>query len=112
MSMNLSVYVGPYLEVVDESFVWDEFENIVTNGRMEAGTDDPTLILIPNTAVPGIDRQTIFERCSDCPIVSLWPGDITVEQVRFRNFADQIVKACKNQKITVALRWGIVPCWD
>ena len=110
MSMEFSVYVGPYLKVtgVDRRCI-EPFEHILRDGRMEAGVDDEDLYLIPNCHVVGIERQVEFDRHSDLPVVPIY--DIISEKRDFASLCQPFVDALP-EKSSALLQWGLVPCWS
>ena len=110
MSMNLTVYIGPYL-IVPKTFEWYGFDSLVTDGRCEAGTDDAELYLIPNLDVQGISRQLQFDRHSETPVVSIEPVGVGEETMRFRTHVESLIVHCRRHKISVRMEWGVVPCW-
>jgi hypothetical protein len=111
MSMNLSIYVGPYLEVAP-SFEWYDWENVVTDGRMEARETGEQCFLIPNVNLPGIERRMSWERTDETPVVEM------SEHCRDREiaaFAVLIVKLLKHMDahcLQWSIKWGVVPCWS
>lgn len=109
MSMTLYIFVGPYLEV-DGDFDWRPFDNIVTDGRGEAYEPGESKRLIPNVKIPGITRQTTWDRCSHTPVVAIGEAGMGEEKVAFFNLCKPIFDHCQERKIPVRLRWGVVPC--
>ena len=110
MSMDFSVYVGPYLRVtgVDRRCI-EPFEHILRDGRMEAGVDDEDLYLIPNCRVVGIDRQVEFDRHSVSPV---FPTDETREECwAFCSMVYPFVESLK-PPASVSYHWGIMRCWS
>ena len=111
MSMQLSIYVGPYL-VLPKDFQWYDWANIVTNGRFEAGTDDEHLYLVPNVPLPGIDRQLLFDRGKDTPVLAIHGGHIVDELNALTALVDPLSVHCRVKGIQFYMQWGIVPCWS
>jgi hypothetical protein len=111
MSMNLSVYVGPYLEV-DRAFDFyaNGFDSLLADGRMEAAEEGEPLRLIPNCDVPGITRQTAWDRYSDMPVLAVGSEMIIAEKASFRELAAPVLRHCRELNIPVKLCWGAVPC--
>ena len=111
MSMQLSIYVGPYL-VLPKNVAWYDWDQIVTDGRFEAGTDDEHLYLVPNVKLPGIDRQLRFERGEDTPVVPIDSVSLVKELAAFTNLAEPLIRHCWAKNIIGTMQWGIVPCWS
>ena len=114
MSMNLTVYVGPYL-VVPKTFDLTDVENadvLVEDGRCEAGTDDAELYLIPNVKIDGIDRQTSFDKYGEDPVVQINPATLVRECRLFRKHVETIVAYLDEHEIEFFEGWGVVPCWS
>ena len=111
MSMQLSIYVGPYL-VLPKDFQWYDWDQIVTDGRYEAGTDDEHLHLVPNVPLPGIDRLLRFSRYDETPVLPLADSDIQKELYEFRQLTALLRAKCYERKVPCEMLWGIVPCWS
>ena len=111
MSMQLNIYVGPYL-VLPKTFEWYDWDQIVIDGRFEAGTDDEYLYLVPNVKLTGIDRQLLFERGEDTPVLIITEAMISRETEAMFALADPILQHCKQANVPIRIRWGIVPCWS
>lgn len=109
MSMNLYVYVGPYIECewgdVDEQ----KYESILCDGRMEAREKGEHMILIPNRKVPGIDRQMVFDRYSETPVVCI--KNIEKELDAFHNLARPLLFDLCRSGLQYCMLWGVVPRW-
>jgi len=111
MSMQLTIYVGPYL-VLPKDFYWCDWAHLVTDGRFEAGTDDEYLYLVPNVPLPGISRQLRFERSADTPVVRITEATISREMEAMHKLADPLLVHCQVKNVPIRLYWGVVPCWN
>jgi hypothetical protein len=111
MSMDLSVYIGPYLEV-DRAFDFyaDGFDSLLADGRMEAAEEGEPLRLIPGCEVPGIERQTEWDRYSDMPVLAIGSLQVEDEKAAFGRLISPVLTHCNQRKIPVKLCWGVVPC--
>lgn len=109
MSMNLSVYVGPYLEVsgVDMELI-EEFEHCVTDGRGELSWDEGMEVLIPNVKLPGVSRQMSFDKYSDMPAIGIDFSDQDRERVAFAALTEEFQKTVRDNGGLVVMRWGVV----
>ena len=112
MRMNLSIYVGPYLEVENTFDIANFGYPLVSDGRMEAAEPGEPLRLIPNQTLPGVTRQMSFDRHSDTPVVEITEADMGAEKVLFFNLAKPVCAYCRERGIHVRLKWGIVPCYS
>lgn len=108
MSMNLYIYVGPYLET-DGDFDWWPFESLVADGRGEAYEPGESKRLIPNVKVPGITRQTTWDRHSETPVVAIGGLQADEEKAAFGRLVGPVLTHCNERKIPVRLLWGVVP---
>ena len=106
MSYVLRIYIGPYAEVPRGLFNWFDYDDLVSDGRMEAATPGEPLILIPNESLPGIDRQMSFDRYSVLPVVPITLDAIRRENIEFVELMQPIIDAYPGK---VAIRWGVVP---
>lgn len=112
MSMNLSVYVGPYLEIPDgdDDLYWDH-DDIVTDGRGEAAKDAEPLYLIPNREIPCVTREMSFDRHDEYLVVPIVDRDVDgllLEMDAFRDMAKPYLDALTESGGTFQLKWGIV----
>jgi hypothetical protein len=110
VSIQLSVYVGPYF-VVPKGFDWFKFESLVCEGRGEVGSEDE-MILVPNCNLPGVSRQMRFSRDDETPVVAITPMAIARECNAFATAAIAVVNYCNRKQIDITTRWGVVPCWS
>lgn len=113
MSINLTVYVGPYLEVpstVKDDLVWG-LEDLLVCGRGEArfSDHDDHRYLIPNVVVPGIARETAFERHGPTPALEL--RNQAQELSTFAVFARDAIEAIQASGVTCRVTWGVVCGW-
>jgi hypothetical protein len=111
MSMQLSIYIGPYL-VLPDKWDWEPWERILTDGRMEAGTDDGQTILVPTADLPGVTRQMSFDKYSQCPIVPISQQQQRAEVDAFYVLALSLIDSLRRSGIKYEVLWGIVPCWS
>jgi protein tyrosine phosphatase (PTP) superfamily phosphohydrolase (DUF442 family) len=112
MTMTLSIYVGPYLEV-EKTFDMANFGYpLVSDGRMEAAEPGEPLRLIPNQTLPGVDRQMDFNKHCDTPVVEITTAQMDAEKVEFSALTEPVFAFCRERGIHVRLKWGIVPCYS
>ena len=113
MSMNLSIYVGPYLEVEKTFDLYGfGFDSRLSDGRMQAAGEDEPWILILSDAMPGVERQMHWGRYDDDAVASLLPGTIAEEINRFSEVAKGILNYCAVREIAATVKWGVVPRWS
>lgn len=107
MSMNLSVYVGPYIqcENLDHEMI-EDWEHIVIDGRGEAGVDESTTYLIPNVKIPGINRPMTFAKGCESIVMEL--NRQGHELVYFQLAATDFINAAAKSGATCSMRCGIV----
>ena len=115
MSMQLSVYVGPYI-VVQRSYmarqIVEEFERVVCDGRMEAADDEDKLYLIPNTKLPCVERQTSFGRDFPYSVGEIETSDIVLEVAAFREITREFRQKLQGLQIAWDFKWGVVCCYS
>jgi len=111
MSMNLSVYVGPYL-ILPKGFDWWDWDSIVVDGRGEAGVDEAFVILIPNRKLDGVTRELSIDKYDEHTATAISEATIGAEKTVFHALAQPIFDYCKTRGIDIRLTWGIVPCWS
>ena len=111
MSMNLTVYVGPYLVVERGAFDWYDFAEFVIDGRMEAAGESEDLFLIPNRKLDGIERQMSWDRHSECPVAEIQAQIRAAERLEFMWLAAPVIQHCKQADIPCRVCWGVVPRW-
>jgi hypothetical protein len=112
MSMDLTVYVGPYLIVPKGVFDLCDWENIVREGRGEDGVDESNWILIPNKKLDGIERSMTVDRHGDQEMAQINPATIVRETAAFSRLAIGLICWCDDRGIEVREAWGVVPCWS
>jgi len=110
MSMNLSTYVGPYIQA-PKTFDWYSWDTVVSDGRMEGGTDDEFLYLIPNKQLEGVERPTVIDRFMDAPVIQITHHQMVKEVAAFAALASELLEHFDKTGIKAELKWGIVPCW-
>lgn len=111
MSINLSVYVGPYLKCRRKPGLQnmpahpDRLRDLVGEGDTFPGCD----ILGPNLAVYGIKRQLEFERTvSNAPYEI---KSIVREMALFETQFAHEIREIRGDYQSVEACWGIVPGW-
>lgn len=113
MSMNLTVYVGPYLRVVNcpDDLVY-KYESVVCDGRGELYTEDPDDVtyVVPNCDLPGVTRQLQFSRDDDMPVIDIDDMDREKEMDAFRSVAWAFIDEAEAAGASVETRWGVVCC--
>lgn len=110
MSMNLHVYVGPYIEAWNftRETEW-EFDHLITDGRGEAGSSDDHRFLIPSQKLPGVDRQMTFARDEPTPVLGI-PA-ISHETYRLQELARPFLDEVRDQEGEAVMQWGVVCGW-
>lgn len=113
MSMNLTVYVGPYLIVPKSSvFDWMLWDSVVSDGRGEAGVGEPYLILIPNQKLEGVTRCLTVDRHGEQQMAQISPAAIVRESDAFALLASEVIQWCDSHGVEVHEAWGVVPRWS
>lgn len=110
MSMDFSVYVGPFM-TVPKDFDWLPWGMLVADGRMEAGNEDDLTYLIPNQALEGVSREMRYDRFGDYPVFSI-DGNSSKETRVFISGVEQLTSHCRVLGIEYSFYWGAVPCWS
>ncbi len=111
MSMNLRIYVGPFVKCWPKG--GDVYE--LTGGRLtdlqgESGFDAGCDIAGPNVAMESITRPLVFERTGESSQV-VDGLLLSNEVVQFTGeFMDEI-DALREHYGRVVVEWGIVPGW-
>lgn len=108
MSMNSTVYIGPYIAtdgVADELI--ESFEEIVCNGQGEATDwDSSKRYLIPNKPLAGVYRTMNFDK-NDSPEV--FPiTDFERERIMFLNAATPFLNQVWSLGLKGEVLWGVV----
>lgn len=111
MSVDYSVYVGPYL-VVPSDFVWWKWESVVADGRGMAGVDEDSLILVPNTNLDGVQRQLRFDCYEEGAAVHINPAMLVRESAKFEKLTAELRAHLEEEGIEYHEGWGVVPCWS
>lgn len=107
MSMDLRVYVGPYIEadgVSDE--IIDRYESLLCSGRGELGVGEARKYLIPNCELAGVNRQMSFDRHDEPPVFEI--DDCDRERTALRNIAEPFLESVRKNGGTAVTRWGVV----
>lgn len=109
MSMDLYVYVGPYLEVEGKDLsIRDKFDSLVYDLRGECATDDASIYLGPNQDLPGIARQMLFSRFEETPAMVLCRPEQSRELAQFCILAAPVIDALRKQGRLCRPVWGVV----
>lgn len=107
LSINLSVYVGPYLKCTPAGIpegVSDNLMNLIGEGD-EKGFD----AFGPNVKMKNITRQFVFQRHQDNPVTDI--DSLVREMALFEaQFAHEI-REIRGDYESVEVCWGIVPGW-
>ena len=111
MGMSLTTYIGPYI-IVPKGFDWYQWDSIVCDGRMEAGTDDKETILIPNQKLEGVERSMHVDRTGEQQLQQINPAMIVRETAAFSRLAKPVWDWCDERDIEIHEAWGVVPCWS
>lgn len=111
MGMSLTTYVGPYL-IVPRGFEWWKFDNIVADGRGEAGVGENVVILVPNQELEGVTRPMRVDRTGDQEMCQINPAMIVRETSAFIRLAKPVLQYCDDYGIEIQEGWGVVPCWS
>lgn len=109
--MNLTTYIGPFI-TVPRGFDWWKFDDIIAEGRGEAGVGDAEMVLIPNQKLEGVDRSMRVDRTGDQEMCQINPAMIVKETAAFMRLAKPLIKYCDDCEIEIREGWGIVPCWS
>lgn len=112
MSTNLTVYVGPYLQV-HKIFDYTDFDSLLTDGRGEAGVYEKDWCLIPNQRIPGIpERQTDFDRYADTErVIGITEHRVKLEREAFEKWIETPLQKIKEEGLQYTVGWGVVPGW-
>ena len=107
MSMQLSVYVGPFIwtRTKNDELI-DKHSAIVTEGRGELACDEAGQFVIPNAKLPGITRPLAFDKYSHSPALSL--RNDTGEMAAFEELAKPFTDDLKAAGIEYSMTWGVV----
>lgn len=108
MSMSFSYYVGPYFIISrDVDFDCEKWEDLLTDGRGEAGVREEIRILIPNYK---LDRVSYFDQWTgEDEVISVTPPLLEKEKAAFRQKAADFLKECVANNVEVKEGWGVVP---
>lgn len=109
--MGLTTYIGPFLEVPYD-FDYYQFENLVSDGRGEAGVGEDKRILIPNQKLAGIDRKMVVDPTGEQQVSKLSVLATVVESDKFSQLIEPVTIHCNNKGIEFEFYWGVVPCWS
>lgn len=108
MSMNLTVYVGPYLVVPRSANIDLGDFYVVCDGRGEAGVGENDRYLIPNGQF--VMREVQFSH-GDRPnnVTSIDLGAQVYEMSAMRQIAAKLIAWCNENDVPYLVRWGVVP---
>lgn len=110
MSMNTSVYVGPYIECDGISNeLLESFESVVCNGQGE-NTDwkSSKRYLIPNKPLGVNYRQMSFDKHDSPSPIPLLNADANLETQRFSDMSANFMDAAMAAGVTCKISWGVV----
>ncbi len=113
MSINMRVYVGPYLFIDGEKFSREDvekWEHIVCDGRGEAGVDDANWNLVPNAKIDGVEIGMSFDKygSSDVAACVITQNAITSETEALERAATELLLYCHTNDIHAVVVWGVV----
>jgi len=111
MGMSFTTYVGPYL-TVPRGFDWWEFEDIIVDGRGEAGVGEDVMVLVPNKKLEGVERSMRVDRTGEQEMCQINPETIVKETVALVRLAEPVFKYCDDYDIEIHEGWGVVPRWS
>ena len=107
MSINLTVYVGPYFKCQNvPNEVIEKHAAIVTDGRGESDFHG-FRYLVPNSPFKGLERELRFERhgCDDVTPIS----GVDHEKNAFVDAAIKFLVDVEKSGGTATIQWGVVP---
>ena len=111
MSMNLSVYVGPYVVAYgtrkgNERELLECFEDELQEGRGEAGSGDGKLYAIPNVE---FGRDVSWDKYdSDREPWAISASAVQLEIEKMKNLANTFIAAIESSGGTCEVLWGVV----
>ena len=107
MSINLQVYVGPYLEVrnIDYELI-EKYEAMIRDGRGESGSREEVRYVIPNVQMEGTSRQMTFDKYSETPVIEL--DDINQEMRAFGKLIAPFLIGLGKAGGSFGAKWGVV----
>ena len=112
MSMDLYIYVGPYLEVTPKppAELVEQWEHLIYDGRGENGVDEEVGYLIPNVDI-GLDRHTTFSRfSSSTDVVDMWTRANSYREVQLmEEHCKEPAKEFSENGCSSRVKWGVVP---
>lgn len=109
MSLEYSVYVGPFMRVPN-GFDYTKFEEIVCPGRGELGNDDEHGTLVLNQGLPDSDREMWFANQYEQGIQEIDAEIISRETASFATITKPMRAAAARAGDDVVIGWGVVPC--
>jgi len=110
MSVELHIYVGPYLEVhgIDRDSVVFDFDDVIYDGRGEDGIDDSVKYLLPNIDLPGASRQMSFSKDDEALVFEISSDDRETEMSAFIDITKELREYMTNSGIQFMIKWDIV----
>lgn len=111
MSMNLNVYIGPYIEVSGgdrktiQRVIWSN-DDSVEDGRGELSGVGDHHYLIPARKLEGVDRKMSFGRGDECQPLPI--KQIENEVLQFRIVAEDFLVDIEAAGGTPEMHWGVV----
>lgn len=111
MSMHITVYLGPYLEVsgISQELV-EEFESLVACGRGELRCGESHRYLVPNQPLEGVDRPLRLGRGEGDPPPPLDMSEAIMswEKGKFYKGLTPLLERLKALEIDYRICWGVV----
>jgi hypothetical protein len=109
--MQLTVYVGPYIEThrceIIRDLVWTHEEQVF-DGRGELGVDEAKMYIVPNGPLPSVSRQMRFSRDDEMPVVYISQSDRDQEMEAFRILAKPFIDKLNKMRADYFVLWGVV----
>jgi hypothetical protein len=109
MSMNYSVYIGPFLrcEGGERADVYELLNDRLTDGRGELSSDDAGVRYLTPNVEYGTDRQDYFGRHDETPV--LMQINQTKEILTFQKFFAEDIEKIRGLFSRITIEWGVVP---
>lgn len=119
MTMQLSVYVGPYIVAErcgEICKLVEDYGHLVCDGRMEmaysGGKPEPLLYIIPSVKMLYIDRQMKFSRDDETTVCQITGDDRKAEIESFRLLAARFTDRLSSIGQQYQIAWGVVCCYS
>ena len=111
MSVNLYVYVGPYLECQKSDFDEERWESIARVPQLGSKLDRDRIIVLPNCELAVSSRDFEFDRTGSDSVTELGPGTVERETQSLRELFLPIVNGFIESHAAYRFCWGVVPHW-